>query len=53
MIFTESKDDGGHVALSVPKNAALDEVFESFTDFLRASGYVIPYDEHIGLIIND
>ncbi len=48
----EKFDDysGQSVTIEISNESNLDEVFEAFTLFLRASGYTIPYDKQIELV---
>lgn len=43
----ESKGD--RVEVEIREHATLDEVLEGMQNFLRACGYVIPYDEVLTL----
>jgi len=51
MKFSHTHTDAGMtVNYEVPEHASLSEVLESFTDFLRGCGYVIPYDEYLDYV---
>ena len=39
--------DGSSIEMKLNEDADLDEVLTSFTDFLRAVGYVVSYDEEL------
>jgi hypothetical protein len=39
--------------MEVHDESSLDEILEEFQNFLRACGYVIEYDQHLGLISDD
>ena len=41
---------GQRAIVEISNESNLNEVFEAFTLFLRASGYTIPYDKQIELV---
>lgn len=47
------KNKGNSIEVIVHEDATLDEVLEMFQGFLRACGYVIPYDEAIEKVKTD
>lgn len=50
MKFTNTDYTGGSIEMTVPEDATLPEVLYYFTRFLRASGFTIPYDEHLDFV---
>jgi|13_taG_2_1085334.scaffolds.fasta_scaffold00005_36 hypothetical protein len=42
--------DGSSIEMKLNEDADLDEVLTSFTDFLRAVGYVVSYDEELTFV---
>jgi hypothetical protein len=49
MKFSRWNEYGTKVEMEVHDHSTLDEVLEEFQNFLRACGYVIPYDEALTL----
>lgn len=46
-------ESGTNIEVSVYDNSTLDEVLVEFQNFLRACGYVIPYDQSLDLVYID
>jgi hypothetical protein len=42
--------DATKVSVEISSGSTLPEVFEAFEQFLRASGYTIPYDKQIDMV---
>ena len=43
-------EKGATIEYTVPDDANLDEVLESFVDFLRGCGYTIPYESYLSVV---
>lgn len=43
-------EKGAKIEYTVPEDANLDEVLESFVDFLRGCGYTIPYESYLSVV---
>ena len=43
-------EKGAKIEYTVPEDANLDEVLESFVDFLRGCGYTIPYESYLSIV---
>jgi hypothetical protein len=48
-----ANQDRVKIEMEVHDESSLDEILEEFQNFLRACGYVIEYDQHLGLISDD
>jgi hypothetical protein len=53
MNFNQTHEDGSMVNYVVPEGADLNEVLDSFMDFLRGCGYVIPYTSCLTIVDKD
>jgi hypothetical protein len=53
MKFSRWDERGTKIETEVHDDCTLDEVFEEFTNFLRACGYVIDYDKVLNLVDTD
>ena len=50
MNFNHTHDDGSMISYSAPEDADLNEVLDSFVDFLRGCGYTIPYESYLTIV---
>ena len=48
--ISENEYNGTKVVVELSDESTLTEAFEEFTNFLRASGYVIDYNKRIDLV---
>ena len=46
-------EKGATIEYTVPEDANLDEVLESFVDFLRGCGYTIPYESYLSVVSDE
>ena len=53
MKFSRHDISGTKIEMEVHDDITLDEVFEEFTNFLRACGYVIDYNKVLDLVDTD
>jgi hypothetical protein len=50
MKFSQTHHDGNSIEYNVPEEADLNEVLDSFVDFLRGCGYTIPYESYLTIV---
>ena len=50
MKFEKQQQNGTRIIMEIDENSTLDEVFDAFTHFLRAVGYVIEYNQVLDLV---
>jgi hypothetical protein len=50
MKFSHKNDYGNELEYTVPEGADLNDVLDSFIDFLRGCGYTIPYENYLTIV---